>query len=86
MNMTEKISQHDSSKPGSLLGSFLREADAFFRAQIDQETYAKVMGSEDSRAHPYVAARIMMNNEQWGQYLWISHHGSLAGYRKHGEG
>lgn len=86
MNIAKKTSQQASSKTGSLLGSFLREADAFFRAQIDQETYAKVMDSEDGRAHPYVAARIMMNNEQWGQYLWISHHGSLAGYRKNGEG
>ena len=86
MNIAKKTSRQAASKTDRLLGAFLREADAFFRAQIDQETYAKVMDSEDARAHPYVAARIMMNNEQWRQYLWISHHGSLAGYRKNGEG
>lgn len=85
MNTTKKTSQHDSSKTGSLLGSFVQETDDYFRAQIDQETYAKVMDSEDSRAHPYVAARIMLNNEQWEQYLWISHHGSLTGYSNNKE-
>ena len=63
-----------------LLGPFLQEADAFLRTQIDQETYQKIMGHEAGRAHPYVAARIVMDNEQWEKYLWISHHGSLASY------
>ena len=64
--------------PRSLL-LFVDEADAFLRTQIDQETYQKIMGHEAGRAHPYVAARIVMDNEQWEKYLWISHHGSLAG-------
>ena len=75
------ISQYEGfPQTDSLLGPFLQEADAFLRTQIDRETYQKIMGHEAGRAHPYVAARIVMDDEQWEKYLWISHHGSLAGH------
>lgn len=65
---------------GSLLGPFTQEADAYFRTMVDANTYQRIMGYENGRAHPYVAARILMDNAQWEKYVWISHHGSLAGF------
>ena len=72
----------DFPETDRLLGPFLHEADAYLRMQIDQETYQRIMGYEAGQAHPYVAARILLKPGQWNKYLWISHHGSLAGYRK----
>ena len=71
----------DLPETDSLLGPFLREADTYLRTQIDRETYQRIMGYEAGRAHPYVAARILLDPGQWNRYLWISHHGSLTGFR-----
>ena len=75
------ISRYDGfPETDSLLGPFLQEAAAYLRTQIDQKSYQKIMGYETGRTHPYVAARILLNTDQWNKYLWISHHGSLNGF------
>ena len=85
MDMTSSSGRDDFPAADSLLGPFLQEADDFLRMQIGQETYQKFMGCEAGQAHPYVAARILLNPGQWNKYLWISHHGSLSEFRSKGE-
>ena len=57
----------DLPETDSLLGPFLREADTYLRTQIDRETYQRIMGYEAGRAHPYVAARILLDEFRGGK-------------------
>ena len=61
-------------------GEYREEARAFLGECLKKELYDSVMSSAESRSHPYIAARVFLNNEQWAKYVWIEQHGSLEGF------
>ena len=63
-----------------LPGNYKREADAFLKTCIGAQMYDKVMSAEAGRRHPYVAARLFLNEDDWRKYVWIEQYGSLDGY------
>ena len=63
-----------------LPGNYKREADAFLKTCIGAQMYDKVMSAEAGRRHPYVAARLFLNEDDWRKYVWIEQYGSLDYY------
>ena len=63
-----------------LPGNYKREADAFLKTCIGAKMYDKVMSAEAGRRHPYVAARLFLNEDDWRKYVWIEQYGSLDEY------
>ena len=63
-----------------LPGDYKREADAFLKTCIGAQMYDKVMSAEAGRRHPYVAARLFLNEDDWRKYVWIEQYGSLDDY------
>ena len=61
-------------------GAFQAEAEAFFRRCVGEETFALAMSREAGQKHPYVAARVFLNQSDWEKYVWIEQHGSLDDY------
>ena len=63
-----------------LPGNYKRKADAFLKTCIGAQMYDKVMSAEAGRRHPYVAARLFLNEDDWRKYVWIEQYGSLDDY------
>ena len=63
-------------------GAYKEEAKAFFRNCVGEQTYDLVMSREAGRMHPYVAARVFLNQTDWEKYVWVEQHGSLDDFGK----
>ncbi len=61
-------------------GAYRHEALAFLRERVGEEKFERIMGLDDSRLHPYVAARVFLSPADWNRYVWIEHHGTLEGF------
>ena len=62
-------------KPGL---KYRKEAMAFFRDCVGEETYTRAMNSEAGSRHHYVAARVFLSQADWEKFVWIEEFGSLA--------
>ena len=62
-------------------GQYRDAAKEFLRSRIGEETYNLIMKDGIGEKYPYVAARIYLSPEEWEQYVWIEHHGSLRQFR-----
>ena len=63
-----------------LPGNYKKEANAFLRECMGEQMYEKIMSAEAGRRHPYVAARLFLNEDDWRKYVWIEQYGSLDEY------
>ena len=61
-------------------GRYTQEASAFLRERVGEDTYAMMMSDPHSRSHPYVPARIFLDQADWDRFVWIEQHGSLDGF------
>ena len=63
-------------------GQYRDEAKSFLRASMDKNVYDMLMQRRSSSMHTYVIAKMYLSAGDWCKYVWIEHHGSLAGFRE----
>ena len=61
-------------------GRFTEASARFLQNRIGRKDFESIMHSADGRAHPYVAARVLLSEADWVKFVWIEHHGSLDGF------
>ena len=68
------------SEGNYLPGNYKEEASDFLRSCLGESIYEEIMSAEAGQRHPYVAARLFLNEDDWRKYVWIEQYGSLDGY------
>ena len=61
-------------------GMYQEASMKFLKERLGEEIFNRVMGNENSRKHPYVAARVFLSQADWDKFVWIERNGSLEGF------
>ena len=56
----------------------------YFRQCVGDQAYSEAMSSDVGRRHHYVAARVLLDQEDWEKFVWIEEFGSLNGFPERG--
>ncbi len=73
--MADKKNTNDYSP-----GKYREEAKSFLRTCMDESTFEMIMSKEKESSHPFVAARVFLDDSDWKKFIWIEQNGSLAGF------
>ena len=61
-------------------GPYKTESLRFIKECLGEEKFSRLLGNDESRKHPYVAAKLFLTLQDWNKFVWIEHHGSLDGF------
>ena len=72
--------QLEQSNDRYIPGTYKETAIAFLRERIDGETYERLVAHSGWNRFPYVAAKLLLDEDDWRRYVWIEQHGTLRGF------